>query len=100
MHVVVLANPDLKPESSDSIELGVRQKYQALNWELAAYYNDYSDFINSTSWTEVHQGTRYMYSKNENIDNAKIYGVEFSSALQLGALMPVPNGTYLRVSGA
>ena len=100
MHVVVLANPDLKPESSDSIELGVRQNYQALNWELAAYYNDYSDFINSTSWTEVHQGTRYMYSKNENIDNAKIYGVEFSSALQLGALMPVPNGTYLRVSGA
>lgn len=100
MHVIVLANPDLKPETSDSIELGVRQNYRSLNWELAAYYNDYSDFINSTSWTEVHNGSTYMYTKNENIDNARIYGVEFSGALQLGDVMPVPKGTYLRVSGA
>lgn len=100
MNVIVLANPDLKPETSDSIELGIRQNFQSFNWELAGYYNDYNDFINATSWTESHNGSTYMYTKNENIDNARIYGVEFSGALQLGDIMPLPKGTFLRVSGA
>lgn len=100
MKVIILANPDLKPETSNSIEIGVRQNHSAFNWELAGYYNDYNDFINSVSWTEIRNGARYMYSKNENIDNARIYGAELSSALQLGSVTSLPTGTYLRLTGA
>ncbi|EJL7978659.1 TonB-dependent hemoglobin/transferrin/lactoferrin family receptor [Vibrio cholerae] len=100
MNVVVLANPDLSPETSNSFELGVRQHYAWLNWELAAYYNNYQDFINTVSWTEIQGGLTTMYSKNENIDKVRIYGLEFSSKLQLGEVTSLPKGTYLRLTGA
>ncbi|MGF1879192.1 TonB-dependent hemoglobin/transferrin/lactoferrin family receptor [Photobacterium frigidiphilum] len=101
MHVTILANPDLKPEISDSIEAGIRQNYTAMNWELAAYYNDYSDFINDVSWKEKDQsGNSYFYSTNKNIDNARIYGAEFSGDIRIDQLTSLPIGSYIRMGAA
>ncbi|MFX9791817.1 TonB-dependent receptor, partial [Acinetobacter baumannii] len=40
-------NPDLRPETSDGYELGVRHAGAALHASLAAFHNRYRDFIES-----------------------------------------------------
>jgi len=40
-----IANPDLRPERAQSIELGLRGRSEGLRWQLAAYDNRYRDFI-------------------------------------------------------
>ena len=42
-----IANPDLKPETSDGVELGVRYAGKAAYASLSGYYNRYVDFIES-----------------------------------------------------
>ncbi|MGL6313385.1 TonB-dependent hemoglobin/transferrin/lactoferrin family receptor [Vibrio sp. WXL103] len=100
MHVIVLANPDLNPETSDSIEVGLRQNYALINWELSAYYNDYNDFINSVSWEEEHDGSTYLYQRNENVENARIYGIELTSMLHIGDMSQLPTGSFVRMAGS
>ncbi|CAM2826100.1 TonB-dependent hemoglobin/transferrin/lactoferrin family receptor [Moritella viscosa] len=100
MNVIVQANPELKSETSDSIDIGIRQSNHLLDWELSGYYNDYSDFINTSTWMTFKRGTRSMFSKNENLDSVRIYGAELSSTLQIGNITPLPMGTYLRFAGA
>lgn len=99
-HVIYLANPDLTPETSNTIEIGLRQNYGAFNWELAGYYNDYKDYIEEVSWEEEVGNETYYYQQRVNIDDARIYGAELSGALQLGELTSLPRGTYTRFSGS
>ncbi|WP_085314602.1 TonB-dependent hemoglobin/transferrin/lactoferrin family receptor [Derxia lacustris] len=40
-----IANPDLKPEHANSIELGLRGRLDTLRWQLAGFDNRYRDFI-------------------------------------------------------
>ncbi|WP_254505459.1 TonB-dependent receptor, partial [Salmonella enterica] len=42
-----IANPDLKPETSDGYELGLRFIAPAAYVSVSGYYNDYKDFIES-----------------------------------------------------
>jgi hemoglobin/transferrin/lactoferrin receptor protein len=40
-----IANPDLRPESSNTVELGVRGKSQSLSYDLTFFNSRYEDFI-------------------------------------------------------
>ena len=40
-----IGNPDLKAETAESAEIGVRGQWNGLRWQLAAYDNRYRDFI-------------------------------------------------------
>jgi hemoglobin/transferrin/lactoferrin receptor protein len=40
-----IANPDLKPEKSRTVELGWRVQMQPVRWEVAAFHGRYRDFI-------------------------------------------------------
>ncbi len=40
-----IPNPNLKPESSRSFELGTRGEYRAIEWEAVAFEGRYKDFI-------------------------------------------------------
>ena len=42
-----IPNPDLKPETSDGVELGLRFSSDAVYAEVSGYYNRYDDFIES-----------------------------------------------------
>ncbi|MFG6159887.1 TonB-dependent receptor domain-containing protein [Halomonas sp. 1390] len=64
-------NPDLEAETSATVELGVRGQYARFFWDLAAYETRVDDFIASTG------------SQNENIDEARIRGLELASGLDL-----------------
>ncbi|CAM3087435.1 TonB-dependent hemoglobin/transferrin/lactoferrin family receptor [Vibrio rarus] len=82
-------NPDLKSETSISYELGYRHNTHASSYEIAAYYSDYDDFI-ETVITKQEGGTTH-YS-NVNLDSATIKGIEFSNILLWDALVGAPEG--------
>jgi hemoglobin/transferrin/lactoferrin receptor protein len=93
---VILANPDLKPEESDSYEIGVRYKNSKGNIELTAFYNDYDDYIDQRAW--VDGGTTYY--QDVNIAKATIKGIELRGAVWLDEAMGAPVGTSMQFSVA
>ncbi|UJF17328.1 TonB-dependent hemoglobin/transferrin/lactoferrin family receptor [Vibrio sp. SS-MA-C1-2] len=91
---IIEANPDLKAERSISYETGLRGGFEAINFELSAYYNHYKDFINDRATGENVDG-KDVYER-VNLDNVEIYGAEFSSTLYLDTAFNAPEGMYSR----
>lgn len=92
------ANPDLQPETSRSIELGLSGRSQALFWDVAVYQTDIDDLIAFT----VVDGRFAAF----NVAEARIRGVEASGGVELGGwslalawshLDPVDRQTDLRL---
>ena len=82
-------NPDLKSEKSVSYELGYRHNTSATSTEVAAYYSDYDDFIETVVTKKVGGTTHYS---NVNLDSATIKGIEFSNKLMWDELVGAPEG--------
>ncbi|NOI85646.1 TonB-dependent hemoglobin/transferrin/lactoferrin family receptor [Vibrio sp. 99K-1] len=82
-------NPDLKSETSISYELGYRHNTQASSSEIAAYYSDYDDFIETVVTKKTGGTTHYS---NVNLESATIKGVEFSNRLLWDVLVGAPEG--------
>ncbi|MGB1320787.1 MAG: TonB-dependent hemoglobin/transferrin/lactoferrin family receptor [Vibrio gallaecicus] len=82
-------NPDLKSEKSISFELGYRHITSASSTEVAAYYSDYDDFIETVVTKKVGGTTHYS---NVNLDSATIKGIEFSNKLMWDELVGAPEG--------
>ncbi|WP_419240018.1 TonB-dependent hemoglobin/transferrin/lactoferrin family receptor [Photobacterium leiognathi] len=93
---VIQANPDLKPEESNSYEVGLRANGRVGELHVTAYYNDYKNFIQETK-TNVNN---IDYTINENVEEAKIYGAELGAKLWLDEVIAAPMGTYARASVA
>tara|TARA_B100001245_G_scaffold234818_1_gene221178 strand:+ start:719 stop:2905 length:2187 start_codon:yes stop_codon:yes gene_type:complete len=74
-YYTVLPNPNLKPESSRGIEIGLRGSNDVSDWKMSIYKNDYDDFI-QTVLTGVSQTglANYQY---QNTEDADIHGIEF-----------------------
>ena len=69
-----VSNPDLKPETSHSYEIGTKLNFDQFDSTFAVYYNHYSDLIEAFTPIGVVDGlTLYM---TQNISEAEIYGVE------------------------
>jgi vitamin B12 transporter len=66
-------NPHLKPESSQSVELGAKGKWAALNWAINGYYTQIDDLI----------AYDFAHFTTENISKAEIFGVEMQAATRL-----------------
>ncbi len=73
-----IPNPDLKSETSDGYELGYTINNNIHQFNIAAYYNDYKDFIQTKKNMGFDPVTGYLMFQSQNIDNAKIYGLELS----------------------
>lgn len=86
-----LANPNLKAETSDSFEIGVRGKYDVGSVALALFYNKYDDFIEQVERT----GTNPLYPidfQYINRDRVTIRGAEVKGELFLDQF-GMPSGT-------
>lgn len=92
----IVSNPDLKPEESLAYELGLRANSKMGALELAVFYNDYTNFIQSSTVT----ANGLDITSNENIDEAEIYGAEFKGSLWLDEVFGAPMGSYARLSVA
>lgn len=93
-NIVLKPNPDLKPEESNSYEIGLRGQNHLGNFELAGFYNDYTNFIESRT---VNENGTDIYTK-VNVGTAEIYGLEFSGMLYLDEAFDAPTGVYSRLS--
>lgn len=94
-----IANPGLKPETSDGYELGLRYSGPAAYASLSAYDNRYRDFIESFVFTGFNSQALMVY-QSRNVADARIHGVEFKGGVQLGALSAAMQGWSLRGAAA
>lgn len=90
--VHILANPDLKPERSQSFEAGIRGNYDLGSMELTAFYNTYENFIEQVfvGNTVGLEDISYQY---QNLDDTTIKGIEFKGLLHLDQVIGAPQGT-------
>ncbi|OAN19226.1 Vitamin B12 transporter BtuB [Photobacterium jeanii] len=72
-------NPDLKPETSKSAEFGVKGRHDLLDWGLTAYHTDIKDMI---AWAPTAAGPW----KPNNVDNARIKGIELELGFETGPI--------------
>ncbi|MDY6899051.1 MAG: TonB-dependent hemoglobin/transferrin/lactoferrin family receptor [Cyanobacteriota bacterium] len=73
----VLPNNNLKPETSNSYEIGIKGGYSQFNFTLAGFYNRYNNFIDTEQIGVTSIGGRdFLQFQSQNIDSAEIYGVE------------------------
>ncbi|MCH2189628.1 MAG: TonB-dependent hemoglobin/transferrin/lactoferrin family receptor [Gammaproteobacteria bacterium] len=87
-----IPNPDLKPERGEGIEFGFRHSSEFINFDVVAYQNDYTDFIESLAVKGFNFRTGLLEFQARNLDEAEIKGLEMKLLADLG-------GIYERFSG-
>ncbi len=72
----VRANPELRPERSEGLELGWRYIGESARASLSVYENRYRDLIESRANLGIDPVTRALVFQSVNRDRARIRGVE------------------------
>jgi hemoglobin/transferrin/lactoferrin receptor protein len=80
-----IPNPDLKPETSDGFELGLRYLTPAAYVSVSGYYNDYKDFIESQRQVGINDQGLIVF-QSQNVADAEIYGAELKAGVDFGEL--------------
>jgi len=93
-----IPNPDLKSETSDSLEAGFRWRSGSSNLSLSAFYSDYDDFIESRALVGIDPETGDLLFQSRNIDQANIRGVDLKFEQDLVAWSAALDGWLLRLS--
>jgi hemoglobin/transferrin/lactoferrin receptor protein len=79
-----IPNPDLKSETSNGFELGVRRMAGGSRFSLAGFLGDYDDFIESRVLIGRDPETGDLIFQSRNIDQARIYGIDIRFDQDLG----------------
>lgn len=79
-----VGNPDLKPETGESIEVGVKGITSAVNWRLTVYQNKIEDLIDSECIANdpLYGCVKYKMFNNDGI--SKIQGIELEANVTTG----------------
>ncbi|MET4696494.1 TonB-dependent hemoglobin/transferrin/lactoferrin family receptor [Endozoicomonas lisbonensis] len=95
-----LANPDLKPEESNSFELGIRGHHRYGEYELAGFFNRYKNFIERVTlvpYAPPPNASSAVYQM-QNAEKAEIWGYELNTRLWLDEAIGAPQGTTLKAA--
>jgi hemoglobin/transferrin/lactoferrin receptor protein len=84
-NVRAIPNPDLRPESSDGFELGLRLTGAPWSMTASVFQTGYDDFIESKVNLGVDPATGATLFQSQNIAEARIYGAEADVRLDAGA---------------
>lgn len=88
----ILPNPGLKPETSNSYEIGARYVHGGLSVDVAAFYSDADDYIYNSTINAAEQLSRYV-----NVSSAKTHGVELAASYDFeNGLTPYVSATWMR----
>ncbi len=96
----ILANPDLKPEKSNSFELGLRGDGHLGSYEVTGFYNKYTHFIERVVIGKLPgspTGFGNIY-QSRNITSVDVKGIELRGQFWLDEALNAPTGTTLRGS--
>ena len=81
----LLPNPDLKPETSKNLELGLRTRHAGLSLDVAAFTGDFKQLIVDKKFLS---GANTVSNPNVfqtiNVDNATIWGFEVKGNMDWG----------------
>ena len=91
---VALPNPDLRPERSQGLELGLRWDGEFLKGTLAVYDNRYRDLIESRANLGRNDSGQLVF-QSVNRDRARIRGLELEGRWWLASLSGRAEGWYL-----
>jgi len=103
----LIGNPDLKTETSNNYEWGVKgQLTDGITINAAAFYNDYKNFIAFTRYSRAANPGKfvnvpsniYTTYQAENRDKAYIYGAEISSKVNFGSWFQQVDGLSARLA--
>ncbi len=92
-----IPNPDLKPETSNSIEIGLRAGFEDASASVALFHNLYRNFIQSF----VSQGVNadgLLVFQSQNLTRVRIFGAEARG--ELGGTLLAPTLADFRLRGA
>ncbi len=92
-HIRAIPNPGLKSETSNGFELGIRQGQPDRHLNLSVFYTRYHNFIETKAplGPDPADPTVLLF-QSRNVNNAEIYGVEFSYKQQLSAVAKTLTG--------
>lgn len=93
-----IPNPDLKPETSNGFEVGLRGDGRYGYFSLAAYENKYKDFIESQAIVDIDPETGFITFQSINLSRVKIRGVEARYGFDFGAFSDALRGWSLKGS--
>ena len=99
----IVANPDLKPESSNSYELGYRFNGMNASAEIVAFHNDYNNFIEDN--TTYNPAIDTYTTQKQNLNDTQINGLEFkgeyfiTNAVTLSGSIAYAKGRYKNQAG-
>jgi hemoglobin/transferrin/lactoferrin receptor protein len=97
--VRALPNPDLDSETSLGWEVGMRSSTGAAWFSIAAFWTDYEDFIVSLVPLGPDPATGTLLFQSQNVDRARIRGIELEAGLPLGQLTPTLDAFTAGISG-
>ena len=95
--VHVKPNPELKPEKSQSVEVGFRANNHIGSAELTFFYNWYDDFIEQVNLGST-KDARFGVYQYQNLDDTVIQGIEFKGMVWLDEAINAPVGTRLNTA--
>jgi hemoglobin/transferrin/lactoferrin receptor protein len=81
----VIPNPDLKAESSNNFELGLRGSFPFAKFSISGFYNTYNNFIDTFGRVIPTPGFIIGTFQTVNRGEVRIYGLEAKGELELGA---------------
>lgn len=95
-----LPNPDLRAETSDGFELGLRTRRAAWRVTVSAHYTQFEDLIESRVNLGMDPVSGMTLFQSRNVESARIYGADLASRLDVGALTPWLAGWSLALNAA
>lgn len=100
----IMPNSDLDPESSDSLEFGLKGHFDNSQFSVAVFHSTFDDFIANqlvrTEPTFIPNVSKQVF-QYQNIEEVKIKGMEASMTLWLGDQVALDSGlTYLHGKNA
>ena len=94
---VTLSNPELRAETSDNIEVGVRTAFDRASFGVTVFSNRYDDFIDLTT-IGFNPRTRLLEFQSRNLEQAEINGVELRGEAYVTDRVMI-RGSYARIDG-
>lgn len=89
-----IGNSNLKPETSDNYEFGIRYTGDIFNLDTTFFYTHTKDYIETREInSSVHMMKTFMF---DNINEANAFGVEVDTKLKLGNFEPYTIFSFMR----
>ncbi|HRO61977.1 MAG TPA: TonB-dependent receptor, partial [Burkholderiaceae bacterium] len=91
-----VGNPQLKPERSTSVEIGLKGRNDRLDYRAAAFHTRIDDYIAGRVTGEISAANGLPIKRTGNLDEIVVYGLEGAASMPVGIFVADAAFTWLR----